>query len=100
MAVLINVLSAAPARILEALSAPSLRWFGVISFSLYMRNTLFLWLSMRDYMSQTQGAVLSIAVGAISYHYFEAPLRSLIRNGMQNTAPPPVFAEGVTNVRA
>jgi len=95
LAVLINVLSAAPRAFLDVLSAPWLRWFGVISFSLYMWNTLFLWLSMRDVMSQAQGAVLSIAVGALSYYYFEAPMRSLIRNGFVARRPATVFKDSV-----
>lgn len=80
LALLINTLSAAPKIFLSWLSAPWLRWFGVVSFSLYVWQQAFLWLSMRGHLSQAQGCLLAIAVGSLSYYYFEAPMRSLIRN--------------------
>jgi peptidoglycan/LPS O-acetylase OafA/YrhL len=88
LALLINVVGAGPKFVHVGLSAQWLRWFGVVSFSLYIWQQLFLWLSMRDHMSQAQGAVMAIGAGSLSYYYFEAPLRSLIRNGVQTTRQP------------
>lgn len=85
LAVLVNVIGDAPKAILDLLSAPWLRWFGVVSFSLYVWQQPFLWLSMRGYMSQSQGCLLAILAGAASYYWFEAPMRSWIRDRQART---------------
>ena len=38
---------------------------------------------MRGHMSGAQAALMSIVVGADSDHCFEAPMRALVRDGMQ-----------------
>lgn len=38
---------------------------------------------MRGHMRETQAALLSIVVGADSYHCLKASMRALVRDGMQ-----------------
>ena len=80
LALLINVLRAAPKIFLDALSARWLTWFGVISFSLYIWQQLFLWLAMHGKISLGCGAVFALVAGVCSYYAFERPMRRSIRN--------------------
>jgi peptidoglycan/LPS O-acetylase OafA/YrhL len=80
LAAMVNTLHAAPARVHQALSASWLRWFGICSFSLYLwQQPLYHWVS-DGLMNRYLAFGAAVAVGAMSFYFFEKPMRERIRN--------------------
>lgn len=81
LAISVNTLTAAPTAIIKILSNSVLRWFGICSYSIYLWQQAF-WFSGRyaknlpyEEYYYAIGAVMSILVGAVSFYFFENPMR-------------------------
>ena len=74
LAFAINFFDRVPQQVLNLLSLRALRWFGVCSFSIYLWQQPFLWLSGHNVSGSLMGVCGTIC-GAIMYYYFEQPVR-------------------------
>jgi peptidoglycan/LPS O-acetylase OafA/YrhL len=64
-----------PMAVKNGLSNSIVRWFGRVSFSIYIWQQPFFELSHQHGMPLVAGLILSIAVGALSFYLFENPAR-------------------------
>ena len=72
-----------------------LRWFGVLSYSIYLWQQIFYKLTYALPGHGFTGFLLSIVVGAGSFHFVENPLRTYIN---QRWCPNPNFRATLSNV--
>jgi peptidoglycan/LPS O-acetylase OafA/YrhL len=68
-----------------ALSWSPLRWFGRISYSLYLWHYMLMW--GFDWKLRPLAAVLAIAVAYVSTRWIEEPIRRYRRPGLRRPAP-------------
>ena len=84
LAISVNTLHVAPAAVLDMLSARTLRWFGVCSYSIYLWQQPFFF--MRRYFSweysNLAGCLAALIVASASYYLFESPLRKRLGYGV------------------
>jgi len=93
-AVVVNVLSNAPAIVKSALSWAPLRWAGKFSFSIYLWQQPFYLASRSDQMPLALALPLAIACGLLSYHLVEQPVRSYLNRVWCGRAPATPAATG------
>ncbi len=81
LALSVNVLERAPSFVLNCLSARWLRWLGTCSFSIYLWHYPFYVLVQRGAwpFGRPLALVCGVALGALSFYWFERPMRSLLR---------------------
>jgi peptidoglycan/LPS O-acetylase OafA/YrhL len=75
LAVAINYLHVVPVLVKRLLSNPAFRWFGKCSFSLYLWQQPCYTAANAGLVSHWAGCMLAIALGVLSFHLFEHPLR-------------------------
>jgi peptidoglycan/LPS O-acetylase OafA/YrhL len=78
LAVLVNLLAAAPAPVKKALSFYPLRQLGLWSFSLYIWQQAFYLLHYRQGMPSLTALALALATGICSYYLLEKPVRNYL----------------------
>lgn len=74
LALAVNSFDQAPQQVKNLLAHRALRWFGVCSFSIYLWQQPFLWLSDMKISGALMG-VCGTALGAVMYYLFEQPVR-------------------------
>jgi peptidoglycan/LPS O-acetylase OafA/YrhL len=90
LAVAVNYLDCAPARLLRLLSLPLLRWFGLCSYSLYMWQQPF-YKAMTLYgLSRPMALALALAAGTGAFYLFEHPVRRYLNRTWQRHLTRPV----------
>jgi peptidoglycan/LPS O-acetylase OafA/YrhL len=87
LALSVNVLHLAPKLVRDALSVSWLRWLGMCSFSIYLWHYPFFVLINRGVWpyGKVIACICALAVGAISFYFFERPMRELIRGSKSRT---------------
>lgn len=90
LGVAVNHLTDAAKPIKSFLSFAPLRWFGMLSYSMYLWQQIFYKLYYALPGKTLTGFVLSIVVGACSFYFFENPVRKYIN---QRWSPDPKFRQ-------
>lgn len=80
LAFVINTMSSAPALAIRALSMGWLRWFGVCSYSLYLWHPPIQELANAMSLPHWLAFAIAVALGALSFYFFETPMRNIIRD--------------------
>jgi len=74
----------------QFLTFAPLRWFGMLSYSMYLWQQIFYQMTYALPGKAMTGFVLSIVVGACSFYFFENPLRRFIN---QRWSPKPQYRQ-------
>ncbi len=82
LALAINTIGRAPAPVLRALSNPVLVWFGVCSFSIYVCQQPFYYMTLYKQwdIPYPVAFVMAMTVATLCYYFYEKPMRRVIRN--------------------
>jgi len=91
LGVAVNHLVDAAKPIQQALTFAPLRWFGMLSYSIYLWQQIFYKLYYALPGKALTGFVLSIVVGACSFYFFENPVRKFINH---RWSPNPQYRQG------
>lgn len=75
LALSINFFELSPIFVIRLFSASLFRWFGVCSFSIYLWQQPFYWLSERVVVSGAMMGCFGTALGFIMYYIYEQPAR-------------------------
>lgn len=84
MAFVINYMDRAPSACTRALAWAPLRWFGRCSFSLYLWQQPFFLAVLYFGMPKFLASTLGVVVGAISFYFFENPIRIRLNTAWQH----------------
>lgn len=100
LAFAVNYVHVSPARLLQALGAPWLRWFGRCSFSLYLWQQPFFAAVNAGTLQPVVGLLGGLSVGALSFYLFEDPVRRYLNRKWAQRAARPLPAEANDEERA
>lgn len=100
LAFAVNYIHVTPARLLQALATPWLRWFGRCSFSLYLWQQPFFAAVNAGALHPVLGLLGGLSVGALSFYLFEDPVRRYLNRKWTQRSACPLPAEAGDEERA